>query len=140
MLSVQDIGKVLFYRPYPMIDQLLHRESEKSATGLKNVTRNEPLGPDDSLPTPLLLEACLQLEALLFVTEEELRSSELKYYGYLVSLHNVTFHRKVYAGETLILKIEVVKAFDNIMKFHFEGKIGDNLVVEGEASNFFGKL
>jgi len=140
MLSGDDIKKVLFYRPYLMIDKVLEREPGQSATGLKRITYNEPLNIDGSLPESLLLEASLQLEALLHVTEEELDSSSLNYYGYLTSLNNVSFYRKIYVGDTLIVKVKVLKNYSNIVKIRTEGRTKHDLIFEGSLSNFIGKL
>ena len=133
-LDINEIKKILPHRP-PMllVDRILEIEPFKSATGLKNVTMNEPqfLGhfPDNPImPGVLLLEAMAQVGGVAMLYPEEHRGKIALFGG----MDNIKFKQIVLPGDQLITKAEIVKFRGDFGVLHADGYVKDKLVASAD--------
>ena len=106
VLDINDIQKILPHRP-PMllVDRIIELEPFKSATGIKNVTMNEPhfLGHFPGhpiMPGVLILEAMAQVGGVAMLYPEEHRGKIALFGG----MEHVKFKRQVVPGDQLVTK------------------------------------
>ena len=116
VLDINDIQKILPHRP-PMllVDRIIELEPFKSATGIKNVTMNEPhfLGHFPGhpvMPGVLQLEAMAQVASIVMLRQPG-NATKL---GYFMSADKIKFRRPVVPGDTLIIEAELTKMRGNI--------------------------
>ena len=133
-LDINEIKKILPHRP-PMllVDRILEIEPFKSATGLKNITMNEPqfLGhfPNNPImPGVLLLEAMAQVGGVAMLYPEEHRGKIAPFGG----MDNIKFKQIVIPGDTLITKAEIVKVRGDFGVLHADGYVKDKLVASAD--------
>ena len=126
--------KILPHRP-PMllVDRILEIDPFKSATGLKNITMNEPqfLGhfPNKPImPGVLLLEAMAQVGGVAMLYPEEHRGKIALFGG----MDNIKFKQIVQPGDTLITKAEIVKVRGDFGVLHSDGYVNDKLVASAD--------
>ena len=124
-LDINEIKKILPHRP-PMllVDKILEIEPFKSATGLKNITMNEPqfLGhfPNKPImPGVLLLEAMAQVGGVAMLYPEEHRGKIALFGG----MDNIKFKQIVIPGDTLITKAEIVRVRGEFGVLHSDGYV-----------------
>lgn len=129
-LGIEEIMKILPHRP-PMllVDRILEIEPFKSATGLKNITMNEPQFtghfPNHPIfPGVLHLEAMAQVGGVAMLYPEENRGKIALFGG----MDNIKFKRPIVPGDTLITKAEIVKVRGNFGVLHADGYVDDKLV------------
>lgn len=133
-LGINEIQKILPHRP-PMllVDKILEIEPFKSATGLKNITMNEPqfLGhfPDNPImPGVLLLEAMAQVGGIALLYAEEYRGLVPLFGG----MDNIKFKKPVVPGDQLITKAEITKIHGLFGRLHTDGFVDDVLVAQAD--------
>ena len=133
-LDINEIKKILPHRP-PMllVDSILEIEPCKSATGLKNITMNEPqfLGhfPDNPImPGVLLLEAMAQVGGVAMLYPEEHRGKIALFGG----MDNIKFKQIVIPGDTLITKAEIVRVRGDFGVLHADGYVKDKMVASAD--------
>lgn len=134
--DIQRIMSLLPHRyPFLMIDRLEEIDPPNSAIGIKNVTLNEPhfqghFPGHPVMPGALIVEAMGQTAAaLVMCTMKQLRSDEVVYF---MSIDNARFRRPVVPGDTLRLKVRVVRNRGNVWRFAGEAFVKDTLVAEAE--------
>ena len=110
-LDINEIQKILPHRP-PMllVDRIIELEPFKSATGIKNVTMNEPhfLGHFPGhpiMPGVLILEAMAQVGGVAMLYPEEHRGKIALFGG----MEHVKFKRQVVPGDQLVTKAQLVR-------------------------------
>lgn len=132
-----DIGRVMEMIPhrYPMlmIDKVIDVVPSVSATGVKNVTINEPFfqGHFPSrpvMPGVLIIEAMAQTAAVLVVHSLG-RSAEGKLV-YFMSIDDARFRKPVVPGDTVLIHIQKERQRGSVWKFSAKAMVGDNLVAE----------
>lgn len=133
-LDINEIKKILPHRP-PMllVDRILEIEPFKSATGLKNITMNEPqfLGhfPNNPImPGVLLLEAMAQVGGVAMLYPEEHRGKIALFGG----MDNIKFKQMVIPGDTLITKAEIVRVRGDFGVLHADGYVNDKMVASAD--------
>ena len=133
-LDINEIKKILPHRP-PMllVDRILEIEPFKSATGLKNITMNEPqfLGhfPNKPImPGVLLLEAMAQVGGVAMLYPEEHRGKIALFGG----MDNIKFKQIVVPGDTLITKAEIVRVRGDFGVLHADGYVNDKPVASAD--------
>ena len=110
-LDIHAIERILPHRyPFLLVDRVLEIIPDKRATGIKNVTINEPFFTGHFpkrpvMPGVLMIEALAQLSGLLLLNKPE----NLGKYAYFVAMNNVKFRRTVLPGDTLVLETEVLR-------------------------------
>jgi 3-hydroxyacyl-[acyl-carrier-protein] dehydratase len=138
--STLDINQIKEYLPhrYPMllVDRVLHWESGKSITAIKNVTANEeffnghfPNKP--VMPGVLMIEAMAQAAALLSFLTAEVKPDE-NTVVYFLGIDNARFKRPVVPGDQLKLEAEIVKVTRGIWKYKARALVDGQLAVEAD--------
>ena len=137
-LDIERVMQLIPHRhPFLMIDRLVDVVADSSATGVKNVTINEPYFQGHFpnrpvMPGVLIIEAMAQSAAALVVyTLGPDMEGKLVYF---MSVDEARFRKPVFPGDTL--KVHVVKRRrrGNVWKFHSEAKVNGRLVAEATFS------
>jgi len=119
--------------PFLLVDRVEDIVVGQSATGIKNVTINEPFfqGHFPSkpvMPGVLIVEAMAQTAAVLVVqTEGKEIEGKLVYF---MSIDGCRFRKPVGPGDTLNIKVEKERQRGNIWKFKGEAFADGNLMAE----------
>jgi 3-hydroxyacyl-[acyl-carrier-protein] dehydratase len=122
--------------PFLLIDRVLHWESAKSLTALKNVSINEPYFQGHFpgrpvMPGVLVIEALAQSAGLLaFLTEEVYPDENTRFF--FVGIDKARFRRPVEAGDQLTLKVNLERTLKAIWKFSAIATVGDSEAVTAE--------
>lgn len=134
ILEIEEIMKILPHRP-PMllVDRILEIDPFKSATGLKNVTMNEPhfLGHFPGcpiMPGVLVLEAMAQVGGVAMLYPEEHRGKIALFGG----MDNIKFKKPIVPGDTLITKAEIVKVRGEFGVLHADGYVNETPVASAD--------
>lgn len=133
-LNIEEIKEILPHRePFLLVDRIIELEPFKSATGIKNITYNEPQFkghfPNQSvMPGVLLLEAMAQVGGVCMLYPEEHRG-KLPFFG---AIDNVRFKRPVVPGDQVLMKAVVTKVRGNFGTVHAEAFVEDQLAVKAD--------
>jgi 3-hydroxyacyl-[acyl-carrier-protein] dehydratase len=133
-IDLQRIMEMIPHRPpFLMIDKVIDAVANERATGIKNVTINEPyfLGHFPAravMPGVLIIEAMAQTAAVLVVHTLG-RESEGKLV-YFMSVENARFRRPVFPGDRLDVHVFKQRNRGNVWKFEGRAMVGDNLMAE----------
>jgi 3-hydroxyacyl-[acyl-carrier-protein] dehydratase len=136
ILQSVDIEKIMNLIPhrYPLllVDRVFDIIPEQSATGLKNVTFNEPhfMGHFPSkpiMPGVLIIEAMAQTSAVLVNISIEDTENKLVYF---MSIEEAKFRKPVVPGDTMLIYVNKERNRSNIWKFKAIAKVEGNIVAE----------
>ena len=116
-----------------MIDRVIDMEPGLRATGIKNVTINEPyfqghFPGHPVMPGVLIIEAMAQTAAVVVVT-----TLDREHNGggvYFRSVDHARFRKPVLPGDTMYLHVEKQRSRGNVWKFTGLAKVNDILVAE----------
>ena len=133
-IDVEGIQRLLPHRyPMLMIDRVINMEPGLRATGIKNVTINEPFFQGHFpghpvMPGVLIIEAMAQTAAVVVVTtlDRERNGSVV----YFMSIDHARFRKPVLPGDTMYLYVEKQRSRGNVWKFTGLAKVNDILVAE----------
>ena len=135
--SSVDIKRILQMIPhrYPMlmIDRVIDMELDSKATGIKNVSINEPFfqghfPSEPVMPGVLIVEAMAQTAAVLVVSTFGAHSEgKLVYF---MSIDGARFRRPVVPGDRLELHVEKVQSRANVWKFSGKAMVDGKLAAE----------
>ncbi|UXN04657.1 MULTISPECIES: 3-hydroxyacyl-ACP dehydratase FabZ [unclassified Bartonella] len=140
VLTSMDIMKILATLPhrYPflLIDRIINIQSDVSATGVKNVTINEPhfMGhfPENPImPGVLIIEAMAQTAGAICLHE---RGVDRPGVVYFMTIDNAKFRKPVVPGDQLLLHVKKVKGRGNIVKFACIAEVDGDKVAEAEVT------
>ena len=133
-----DIIKLIPHRhPFLLIDKLTDIIIDKSITGIKAVTFNEPFFPGHFpehpvMPGVLILEAMAQTAACLVSYEN--KSLSLNNLVFFTGIENAKFRKPVTPGNELFLKINFISSKRTFYKFKGEAFVQNKLVASSEFS------
>jgi 3-hydroxyacyl-[acyl-carrier-protein] dehydratase len=119
--------------PFLMVDRVVDVIPDLSATGIKNVTINEPYfqGHFPSrpiMPGVMIVEAMAQTAAVLVVeTLGERAEGKLVYF---MSVDNARFRKPVVPGDQLLVHVYKERSRGNVWKFRSEAKVDGALMAE----------
>src|SRR5271168_370092 len=132
-----DIGRVMEMIPhrYPMlmIDKVVDVVANASATGVKNVSINEPyfqghFPARPVMPGVLIIEAMAQTAAVLVVhTLGPAAEGKLVYF---MSVDNARFRRPVVPGDLLQVRVTKQRHRGNVWKFEGRAEVRGQLMAE----------
>ena len=119
--------------PFLLIDRLVDIVRNESATGVKNVTINEPFfqGHFPSrpiMPGVLIVEAMAQTAGCLVVHSMELKGKNRLVY--FLSIENARFRKPVVPGDQLRIHVVRERNRANVWRFRGEAKVDGSLVAE----------
>ncbi len=133
-IDIQRIMEMIPHRhPFLMIDRVGDVVANVRATGVKNVTINEPFFQGHFparpvMPGVLIIEAMAQTAAVLVVhTLGPEAEGKLVYF---MSVDNARFRRPVFPGDCLQVQVEKQRHRGNVWKFEGKARVGGNLMAE----------
>ena len=133
-IDVNRIMEMLPHRyPFLMIDRVVDIVPDVKATGVKNVTINEPyfaghFPEKPVMPGVLIIEAMAQTAAV-FVVHTLGPESEGKLV-YFMSVDGARFRKPVEPGDQLHVEVSKQRSRGNVWKFTGEAKVDGKLVAE----------
>ncbi len=134
MMDHHEIQKLLPHRyPFLLVDRIIELEPNVKATGLKNVTINEPFFQghfpgNPIMPGVLIIEAMAQVAGILAFRSGAAIGSSV----YFMSIEKAKFRKPVFPGDQLRFEIKVMHQRNNVWKFSGETFVDNNLVSEAE--------
>lgn len=137
-LDVNKIMRILPHRyPFLLVDRILSFEPNKSVTGIKNVTVNEPFfqghWPDiPVMPGVLIIEAMAQVGAVLIFGEDGEPHGKLAFF---MGVDKAKFRRTVVPGDQLLIKAEMMHLRHNACKVKARALV-DNVVCAEAVLSF----
>ena len=137
-LGFIDIKKLFVLLPhrYPflLIDKIVNVNRDESATGIKNVTFNEPhfgghFPEDPIMPGVLIVEAMAQTAGAICAHEHSMGQRRLVYF---MTIDGAKFRKPVVPGDVLELRVVKQKQRKNIFKYHCEAWVGAEKAAEAD--------
>jgi len=138
-----DIGlikRILPHRyPFLLVDQVIEINGFDNATGIKNITFNEPQFQGHFPATPIMpgvmiIEAMAQTAAVMVGVGLNLADKDMLIY--FMAIDKCKFRRKVTPGDQLIMKLNTLrgKPGSKVWKFYGEASVGDEMAAQAEFS------
>ena len=133
-IEIGAIRRMIPHRfPMLMIDRVVDVVPDHRATGIKNVTVNEPyfqghFPTEPVMPGVLIIEAMAQTAAVLVV--ETLGPDNEGRLVYFMTVDSARFRKPVVPGDTVHIHVEKVRNRGNVWKFRGEARVDDVLVAE----------
>ena len=122
-IDIHRIVEMIPHRyPFLMVDRLIDVIPGESATGVKNVTANEPFF-QGHFPGRPVMPGVLIIEAMAQTAAE----GKLVYF---MSIENARFRKPVEPGDQLKLFCRKERQRANVWKFTGEARVGDTVVAE----------
>ena len=136
--DIQLIQRIIPHRyPFLLVDKVIDIVGTTSATGIKNVTMNEPHFQGHSPGTPIMpgvtiIEAMAQTSAVMVGATMGLMDKNMLIY--FMGIDNCKFRRKVVPGDVLELKVETTrgKPGGKVWKFKGVATVDGELAAEAE--------
>jgi len=135
--DIMRLMQVLPHRyPFLLIDKVVDVDADNSATGIKNVTMNEPhfqghFPQKPVMPGVLIIEAMAQVCAAICVSTVDQAKAPLVYF---MTIDNAKFRKPVEPGDRLELPVRKIKQRGNIWRFACEARVDGGKVAEAEIS------
>jgi len=133
-IDIQRIMEMIPHRyPFLMIDRVIDVVANERATGIKNVSINEPhfqghFPTRPVMPGVLIIEAMAQTAAVLVVhTLGPAAEGKLVYF---MSVDNARFRRPVVPGDCLHVRVTKQRHRGNVWKFEGRAEVGGQLMAE----------
>lgn len=141
MLNIDEIKKIIPHRyPFLLVDQITELEPGVRATGVKNVTANEPFFPGHFpdypvMPGVLIVEALAQVGAVAVLSQPEYAGR----IAFFAGIDGVRFKQQVRPGDTLRLECKIISIKMGIGKGEAAAYVGDKLAVSGQLTFALGQ-
>lgn len=137
-LDIERIMQMIPHRyPLLLVDRVINITDGESATGIKNVTFNEPhftghFPQKPIMPGVLIVEAMAQTSALLVVhTLGKQAEGKLVYF---MSIEEAKFRKLVVPGDVMEIHVQKAKSRGNVWKFFCEAHTANGKVAEATIS------
>ena len=133
IVEIRELFTLLPHRyPFLLIDKIVDVDRDASATGVKNVTFNEPhfaghFPGDPIMPGVLIIEAMAQTAGAICAREHSKGQRKLVYF---MTIDDAKFRRPVIPGDVLLLKVHKLKQRNSIFKYSCEAWVGDEKAAE----------
>jgi 3-hydroxyacyl-[acyl-carrier-protein] dehydratase len=131
-----DILKLLPHRyPFLLVDRIVDMDGDRSATGIKNVTANEPyfqghFPGNPVMPGVLLIEGMAQTAGALCMRHiKEFKEPPLVYF---MAIDKARFRRPVVPGDQLLLSAQLERSLRGIWRFSTVAHVGDQQVAQAD--------
>ncbi|MDG1407203.1 MAG: 3-hydroxyacyl-ACP dehydratase FabZ [Octadecabacter sp.] len=136
--DIQLIQRIIPHRyPFLLVDKVTDINGTMSATGIKNVTMNEPHFQGHFPGTPIMpgvtiIEAMAQTSAVMVGATMELIDKNMLIY--FMGIDGCKFRRKVVPGDVLEMKVETTrgKPGGKVWKFKGVATVDGELAAEAE--------
>ena len=128
--NIDEIKKLIPHRyPFLLIDKVIDIVKNESATGVKNVTVNEPYFPGH-FPSSPVVPGVLQIESMAqtaaVLVAKSLNVSNSNALVLLTTIDNAKFRKPVIPGDVMSLAISVKRIRNKLWKF------GGQVIVESQ--------
>jgi 3-hydroxyacyl-[acyl-carrier-protein] dehydratase len=139
-LLTADIQKLLSLLPhrYPflLIDKIINIDGDNSATGIKNVTINEPhfqghFPGQPIMPGVLIIEAMAQTAGAINIMSNGLDTPSIVYF---MTIDNAKFRKPVVPGDRMEIHVTKIKRRGNLSKYGCVATVDGNKVAEAEVT------
>ena len=136
--NIDEIKKLIPHRyPFLLIDKVTDIIKNESATGVKNVTVNEPYFPGH-FPSSSVVPGVLQVESMAqtaaVLVAKSLNFSESNALVLLTTIDNAKFRKPVVPGDVMSLVISVKRIRNKLWKFYGQVIVDSQRVSECEFS------
>jgi len=140
-LATADIMRVMQMLPhrYPflLVDRIIDMDRDVSATGIKNVTINEPFFQghfpgQPVMPGVLIIEAMAQTAGGLVIYYQG--SEAENQLVYFMSIDKARFRRPVVPGDQLRIPVRQIQKRARVWKFAAEAHVDGKMVAEAEIT------
>jgi beta-hydroxyacyl-ACP dehydratase FabZ len=135
MLNINEIMSLLPHRyPFLLVDRITAIDDQKAATGIKNVTINEPFFQGHFpghpiMPGVLIIEGMAQVCGILALSTVADPHSKVIYF---MSIDKAKFRRPVTPGDTLQYSVTTLRQRANVWLMAAKAHVGEDLVTEAE--------
>ncbi len=134
------IKRILPHRyPFLLVDKVVNIDGFNKATGLKNITFNEPQFQGHFPATPIMpgimiVEAMAQTAAVMVGVGLNLADKDMLIY--FMAIDNCKFRRKVTPGDQLIMNLNTLrgKPGGKVWKFYGEASVDGEMAAQTEFS------
>ena len=137
MMNIDWVNRKIKQRPpFQMIERVTEIVPGESATGIKNVSVNEPYFaghfPDAPImPGVLIIESCAQLCSIVMNVDEQANDEALYV---LLKVDGFKFVKPVIPGDTLTVSVKKTRAGGTIVSFDATVCVGDTLCAKGSIT------
>ena len=137
-IDINRIKELIPHRyPFLLIDGIQTLTPDESATGIKNVSVNEPFFeghfPDRPvMPGVLIIESMAQTAGCLVVASLG-KESEGKLV-YFMTIENARFRKPVVPGDRLVRNVQKLRSRGSVFKFSGKAFVGEVLAAEATFS------
>ena len=136
--NIDEIKRLIPHRyPFLLIDKVIDIVKNQSATGVKNVTVNEPYF-NGHFPSSPVVPGVLQIESMAqtaaVLVAKSLNVSDSTALVLLTTIDKAKFRKPVVPGDVMLLAISVQKMRNNLWKFKGEVIVDSQKVSECEFS------
>jgi len=134
--DIQTIQRIIPHRyPFLLVDRVVDIDGAQSATGIKNVTFNEPHFQGHFPGTPIMpgvtiIEAMAQTAAVMVGVAQELADQD--FLIYFMAIDKAKFRSKVVPGDALKLHVKTQRGGSKIWKFKGRAEVEGDLAAEAE--------
>ncbi len=136
-VDILGLLKLLPHRyPLLLIDRIVDINGDESATGIKNVTFNEPhfqghFPGQPVMPGVLIVEAMAQTAGAISLRAAASDKPSLVYF---LTIDGAKFRKPVVPGDRLEIKVRKIKKRGNIVRFACEAFVEGAMVAEAEIA------
>ena len=136
--NIDEIKRLIPHRyPFLLLDKVIDIVKNESATGVKNVTINEPYFPGH-FPSSSVVPGVLQIESMAqtaaVLVAKSLDVSDSNALVLLTTIDNAKFRKPVIPGDVMSLFISVRKIRNKLWKFNGQVIVDSQKVSECEFS------
>lgn len=134
-IDILELMKLLPHRyPFLLLDRIVDVDGDNSATGIKNVTYNEPhfqghFPGQPVMPGVLIVEAMAQVAGAISLRAAGSDKPSLVYF---LTIDDAKFRKPVVPGDRLEIKVRKIKKRGNIVRFACEAFVDSAMVAEAE--------
>lgn len=136
-IEIGELFHLLPHRyPFLLIDRITDIESDDRATGVKNVTVNEPhfnghFPGAPIMPGVLIIEAMAQTCGAIVAHRH---SKGVRKLVYFMTIDSAKFRKPVRPGDVLLLRVEKLKQRNTIFKYDCNAYVGEERVAQAIIS------
>ena len=136
-MNIFEISEKIAQRPpFQMIERVLELNPGECATGIKNVSVNEPYFMGHFPGTPimpgvLIVESCAQLCSLVIEKDEKALEENLYV---LLKIDGFKFVKPVIPGDQLVITVNKTKGGGVLVGFDAVVKVGDEIFAKGSLT------
>lgn len=134
--DIDTIQRIIPHRyPFLLVDRVVDIDGARTATGIKNVTFNEPhfqghFPGAPIMPGVTIIEAMAQTAAVMVGVDSDLADRD--FLIYFMAIDKCKFRRKVVPGDVLRLHVETLRGGSKIWRFKGRGEVDGDLAAEAE--------